>query len=262
MISILVGLCLAASPPRVAAMDFGRVGSVEPELATFLSEHFVQQFQQSTSLEVITSKSVAATLGLERQRQLLGCADNMSSCLTELAGALGAELMIVGEVARLDRGLQVNVRVIDASRANSLYSGSARADTTDGLLDQLKAMASDSEAPVLARFSLRRQRSASWAPWSVMGAGAAVAITGGVLLGLSASERAQLQVPRLDVSPNQIVEFENGAGTRATVGFVALGVGVAAIAGGLAWQLLRKPPPLEVALGANGAFFSVKGALP
>jgi hypothetical protein len=35
-------------------------------------------------------------LGLERQKQMLGCAEDSSNCLAELAGALGARFVLNG----------------------------------------------------------------------------------------------------------------------------------------------------------------------
>lgn len=59
-------------------------------LATHLREH---------GLKVMTGRDIGAVLGLERQKQLLGCMDDSTSCSAELAGALGVGALVVGTVA-------------------------------------------------------------------------------------------------------------------------------------------------------------------
>ena len=48
--------------------------------------------------EVLAPSDIQAMIGLERMKDLVGC-ENDSSCLTELGGALGADLLIGGSSA-------------------------------------------------------------------------------------------------------------------------------------------------------------------
>ncbi len=46
-------------------------------------------------IKVITSRDLSTVLGVERQKELLGCAE--SSCAVEMLAAAGAEVVLVGE---------------------------------------------------------------------------------------------------------------------------------------------------------------------
>lgn len=60
---------------------------------------------------VITPADVSAVLGLERQRQLMGCAE--SSCLAELGGALGVDYIVRGTVAVLGSSTAITLSLVD-----------------------------------------------------------------------------------------------------------------------------------------------------
>src|SRR5438046_7919376 len=100
MVLLVASLLAAATPaPKLGLPGLDRV-DVEPEKADFFLEYLAQELYDA-GYQVVTRKQIDAVLGLERQKQLLGCADSSSSCLTELAGALGVDAILVGSVARL-----------------------------------------------------------------------------------------------------------------------------------------------------------------
>ncbi len=147
--------CLAAapSPPRLTAPGFSGV-NVDAKTLTFLSDHLAQQLTQA-GLRVVTASELAAVLGLERQKQLLGCGSD--SCLAELSGALGADGVVVGSVGRFDDGLQLNVKIVSAKDGATLAAFSRRVPSEGKALDALtegaKAMAAkllEASAPAVA----------------------------------------------------------------------------------------------------------------
>ena len=137
MLTALAFVVLAA-PPSLAAPSFTSVG-VKADKVSFLQEHLAQELSRH-GLRVLTEKEVTAVLGLERQRQLLAC-DQEASCALELAGALGVEALLLGNVARLDELLLVDLKVISARDGRRLASLSVRAASEVGLLDQLDSAA-------------------------------------------------------------------------------------------------------------------------
>jgi len=174
MVSTLVfALTLAAGPVKVASVELSPAGNVTAEAAEFVSEHFAARLAETPGLEVTTRKAIVTLLGLERQRQLLGCADDSTSCMEELAGALGAEVVLVGELARLDRSLQANLRVMEAKTARVLHSSVVRAGTQEALLDKLDDATKEMGATLQAHFGLARPT--RWQPWVLFGAGRAAA---------------------------------------------------------------------------------------
>ncbi len=76
------------------------------------------------------------------------------------------------------------------------------------------------------------------APWIVIGASAAVAVTGGVLLGLALSDKAKVEDASKGTQWSSVKSASNRVPTLSTVGIVMLGVGAAGIAAGLAWKLI------------------------
>ncbi|MHB8873627.1 MAG: hypothetical protein ACYC8T_08065, partial [Myxococcaceae bacterium] len=179
----------APAPVLVAAPDFTAVG-MEAQLVGFYSAHFAQELQRH-GLRTITSKDIAAVLGLERQKELLGCRDSSSSCVVELASALGADALMTGEIADLGPFRQVNLRLLSARDGSSLSTRSLRAEGPDELLAALSGAAAEMAAQVngalgrappveVARAQGTGAARRWW--WLPAGAGAAVAVAGGAFL--------------------------------------------------------------------------------
>jgi TolB-like protein len=110
------------SPPKIAVMGLTAI-QVPQELADFYGDHFAQQLAFQ-GLAVVTRKEITALVGFERQRQLLGC-DESSSCTLELAGALGADGLAVGSVAKVGKELHISVRIVGRNDGAALASFSA-----------------------------------------------------------------------------------------------------------------------------------------
>ena len=113
---------------RLAILDFTLAGSAHPDLARVLADGAAKGAEGGENLQIVTQGEVAAVLGLDRLRQLLGCSDDQR-CLSETAGALDADRLLSGSLTILERTALVTVRLIDAPRGRTL----TRATTT--LLD-------------------------------------------------------------------------------------------------------------------------------
>jgi hypothetical protein len=90
---------------------------------------------------VLTQSDVAALLGAERTRQMMGCSD--SGCFAELGGALGADRVVHGSIGRVGGSLVVNLSALDPRRAVTAASVSERLRGGDeeAFLDVLPALA-------------------------------------------------------------------------------------------------------------------------
>lgn len=75
----VVVLSAEPAPLKVAAPGFNVI-NLEARLGEFYTEHTAQQLKL-LGLEVITVREIASMLGLERQRQLLGCSEGASGNL-------------------------------------------------------------------------------------------------------------------------------------------------------------------------------------
>jgi len=69
--------------------------------------------------EVLSSRDIQEIVALESDKQLIGCADE-SSCLAEVAGALGARFVVFSQLGELDDTLVLTLNLFDADEAKSV----------------------------------------------------------------------------------------------------------------------------------------------
>src|SRR5438552_3791673 len=106
------GAADAAPRPRAALLDF--TGS-EPRLAQSLQPLLAAELARASELDIIRHEEVGTLLGLERQKQLLGCAE--STCLSDVGGLLEARFVISGSITRAGQSLVTSVQLLDAAHA-------------------------------------------------------------------------------------------------------------------------------------------------
>lgn len=118
----LPSLASAAGPSsqriRVAIMEV-RPLSTDPQQAELLSEVALTEAAGMRRFEVIGRSDVAAILGLEKQKAMLGCAED-SNCLAEIGGALGVQYMVVGSFGKIGSLFRLDLKLVDAKRARVL----------------------------------------------------------------------------------------------------------------------------------------------
>jgi TolB-like protein len=262
VLSLVIALGLAAGPVKIASVGLSPAGGVSPQSAEFVSEHFAAKLATAAGLEVTTRKAIATMLGLERQRQLLGCADDSSSCMAELAGALGAEVVLVGELAQLDTSLQVNVRAMEARTARVLHSAVVRADTQEQLLDRLDGAARQMAVALQDHYGIPRPT--RWQPWLVVGTGLVTAGVGGIFLAQAARAWSTLNAPATAATgPSDAATLAQQGSLAQGLGIAFMSVGAVLVAGGLTWFALGTDgPALAVAVAPGSGLVSLSWRLP
>jgi hypothetical protein len=133
-------LVLAAAPVKVAAIEWSHSG-VDKIYAATLEGRYLDLLA-SNGMRVTSPKDIAAVLGLERQKQMLGCSSDVS-CIAELGGALGVDAILYGSVVKGGSSFTVTLRLINARDAQTLSSFSQRLKSEDLLQDWLDAKAKD-----------------------------------------------------------------------------------------------------------------------
>jgi hypothetical protein len=116
MLLAALSLLLTAGPDhpiQLAAPGLVAVG-VDAQKATFFNELLADELTRAGlgRVAVVTPAQVSALVGLERQKQLLGCDEG--SCATELADALGSTGLVLGHLARLGDRYSATVQLLDA----------------------------------------------------------------------------------------------------------------------------------------------------
>lgn len=141
---------------NVATTRFVGVNVPEVE-AAFYTEQFAQGLIRAGA-NATSPKQFENLLMMARQRALIGeCDEEQINCQTEMANAVGADALAMGEIARLDRpdgtaSFRISLRIIDARTSAVLTSATAVALSSNEVVDQLHASAR-LMAPIAARKS-------------------------------------------------------------------------------------------------------------
>lgn len=130
--SLLAALCvsqLAAPNPtvpppdadgrvRLLVLDLAAEGGVDPSLVRTVAALVSADLATYRDLNVIAGADVKAMMELEGEKQQVGCGE--SSCLAELAGALGARLVVFGSVGVLGPKSVLHLNLFDSQTGQSV----------------------------------------------------------------------------------------------------------------------------------------------
>ena len=104
---------------RLAVLDFTLAGSAHPDLARVLADAAASGAAAAPDLQVLSQGDIAAMLGLEKTRQMLGCTDDQG-CMAELAGALDSDRLLSGSLTILERTSLLTVKMLDVKKSRTL----------------------------------------------------------------------------------------------------------------------------------------------
>lgn len=124
--AVVTLLVLSAPSARAAGTDDGCQVAVteldgsalpprERYLAEFISDTMATEIASSTQCRVITQADIVTMIDYEAQRA--ACGADSSSCLAEIGGALGVDVVVSGSVRVIGSLYTVNVQLIDIDRA-------------------------------------------------------------------------------------------------------------------------------------------------
>ena len=121
-----------ADLPKLAVLPL-RAKRVDKELVTALDERLLSMLGEQTTYEILSPSDIRGVLDLEKYREVLSCED--ASCLLDLSGALGADLLLTGTVSRLGDTLLVNMTQVHARTAEVRGRGSQTIPNDERLLE-------------------------------------------------------------------------------------------------------------------------------
>jgi hypothetical protein len=113
---LLTALTLAGAPeadePFRIAVPAMRLSGVGEDLGRILTEIVTTETSSLPNAKVIGASDITTMLGFEQEKQLLGCEDNVS-CIAEIGGALGVELLLVSDLGLVGETYVLNLKLID-----------------------------------------------------------------------------------------------------------------------------------------------------
>ena len=123
---------------RVLVLDFKHVGVSEGE-ATLLRDAAASRLGKDEKLEVISAGEMKTLVDVEASKQSIGDCDPASAqaCLAEIAGALGADYVVAGNVGKLGDSVVINVSLLDSKTAEAVARDTITAPTLDDALVSL-----------------------------------------------------------------------------------------------------------------------------
>lgn len=250
-------------PARVLLLDLVSNG-VEKDVIKTVESLLAVELSHYEALDVLSSADVRRALELETARQLAGCDEE--SCLEELAGALGADLVVYGDAGKLGSLLVVNLNLFDHTTLRSIGRVSVRASTLERLPKLLRPKLAELLAPWYASRGLAVERRGvasdegvpPFVPWTVAGAGGALALVGGALAGVGAlpwltfETKANALRSLEGEGPSTLSQartlyaeqerarsdWEGWGGPLIVGGAVTLGLGLVTALSGVTWALL------------------------
>jgi len=112
---------------------------VEKEVVGLVNNMVSTELAQNKDFELITGADMRQMAELEAEKQNMGCADN-SSCLAELAGAMGARYVMFGEMGKLGSFFLLTLNLFDSAEAKSVARDTLRVKSIDEMVEKLPPM--------------------------------------------------------------------------------------------------------------------------
>ncbi len=222
---------LAAAPLKVAALAPNAVG-VDQAVADAMIDRFATQLGAQGDISVVSARDISQVLGMERQKQLLGCNETSSSCTAELAAALGVDVLLTTTFAKIGKSISVTLRALNAKNGEVIAQETHRDADNDALQDWLDGAKtpiangirrSFGRTPIATAPAISTN-SRSTGPWALAVAGLAVGVGGVTMSALSSNDAAALK----SSTTLTLADIDSLERSGVTKRWVAIGLFVAA----------------------------------
>jgi hypothetical protein len=268
---------------RLLVMDLGG-NDVDAATVSTIQGIVTARLAGYPELDVLSGEDVKRLVELEGERQSFGSCSE-ASCLAEIADAMGAQLVVFGNVGRLDASVVLNLNLFDSQQARGLGRIVVQVDGLAGLPRQLSPKLHD----LLGRFYAERGlvlpplveepgpsvEDADGTPWVLAGVGGALSVAGivsvvvGVLPLLQYGEaEGRVRAAEKSFDDDRAAALTNAESAQADlrsardawngfgylavdVGAAVAGVGLGLVATGIGLGLAQSAP--DEATNADGA---------
>lgn len=292
--SVVVSLLLAApaaAKSRIVVLGINASSDALRPVGLTINEQVMTDLGREERLDVLGTSDVQELIGLERQRQLLGCSDN-SSCTVEISAALGSPWLVSGSLGKLGKAMRLDLKLIRTRDGKVVFrDGRTFKDESDvfeavsalvskmlkaidyqegATVDAPKVAVSETKPPPAGEATppppppsvettSPTAANGNLAKWILGGAGVAAAITGGVLIGVGFSNYASTSTRRASLSYDTALADYSAANALKVAGAAIAGAGVAAIGAALVW-LFMPADSVMVLFGIGSEGVQVRGS--
>ena len=260
----------SAAPPKLAVPAVRALGDTADQVAGLSA--LIAAEAARHRLKVLAGADLVSLIGLEREKQLLGGECSDSKCLTELAGALGADLLLSSETSKVGSVWVLSVVLLDVRRNSALRRATLRASRPDELADLAAGAVHEVlQAHPFVEGAAPRSSSGRRTFGLALDAAGLLALGGGVAFGVLASNAERDATALADRArsgePVSRAEFDarwDAAQSDALIADVLFGVGAVALGAGLYFTFTEGDSSSRLTLspGPGGATLSFCGALP
>ncbi|MFC1611182.1 hypothetical protein ACFL6C_09495 [Myxococcota bacterium] len=119
---------------KMLVLELKSVRGVDPDVARLFTGLLTAQLDAVDGLKTIAPADVEAMLDVEKQKDMLGC--DSAKCMAEIGGALGAELVLYGDVGQLGSQYNTNISVVDTRDSEVRARVSSLVDANEDALAQ------------------------------------------------------------------------------------------------------------------------------
>lgn len=255
---------------RILVLDM-KANDVDPSTVATVTSIVVAGLAEFRTLDVLSGEDVRRLADLEASRMSAGCSDD-ASCLSEIAGALGAQLVVFGAVGKLGEATVVSLNLFDSQKAQALGRVTTQTKRADQLTTRIRRRLHELVRPYHEEHNLvmppppPEEPGPSPLPWVVAGSGgvllvggAAAAVIGLVPLLDYNGARARVDAAEAQFADDRAAAIAAGKQAQADAataraafnqwGYLSLDVGTTlAVVGavsagaGLAWALAASEP--------------------
>lgn len=140
---LLAATVVTAAPPpskvRVLVLDFKPSGGVEPNVVENITGLSAAILSEDERLEVLAGPDLRQMINLQIQKAEAGCNGDSSECIAELAGALDAKLVVIGNIGYLGSTLNLNIVLFDQTTGQNAGRRAVQAKDLSELSTSLRA---------------------------------------------------------------------------------------------------------------------------
>lgn len=290
----LAAASFAAEKPRVVVLGISGSSEKLKQIGESVAEQVLTELGKTELVEAMGTSDVQAVLGMERQKQMLGCSENSTSCLAEISAALGAPWLVSGTIGQFGKTTRLDIKLIRAKDGKAIFRDGTNFQDESELFERVTGIV----AKLVARMDLKKephvdtpvkvepvvvapsvtgpvepplsvtapagpaQAAAPVGPWVMTGLSAGVVIGGAVMVGLGAAQRADTQKALASLTPPSYGTARRDLGdgdTMMLVGGIVGGVGVAALGTAIGWLIMGKTEAPKVSLGVGVGSIVVQG---